>query len=227
MNILAIDTSLNAVSVCVFDGGRGLSLSSQTVPMERGHAEALLPIVDSVMQSVEHGFSAIDRIAVTVGPGSFTGIRVGIAAAKAMGIALDAPVVGVSTLAAFASEVVLRGGKEDIVAAIDARHGQVYAQMVAPNGRMIIKPHVSPSGDFLRQIGKGPVRFTGPAAANLIIEAWSMHISADAAGSVAIPPIDCVAKLGLSASPETAPPNPLYLKAADVTLPAAKSVHRA
>ena len=75
--------------------------------MERGHAEALAPLLERLMFGVEGGFATLDRIAATVGPGSFTGIRIGLATARAMGLALDIPVVGVSTLVAFAGPLLL------------------------------------------------------------------------------------------------------------------------
>ena len=75
--------------------------------MERGHAEALAPLVERLMSGVEGGFASLDRIAVTAGPGSFTGIRIGLAMARAMGLALNIPVVGVSTLVAFAGPLLV------------------------------------------------------------------------------------------------------------------------
>ena len=73
--------------------------------MERGHAEALIPLIERVMGGIDGGFGSLDRIAVTVGPGSFTGLRVGIAAARAIALCWSIPAVGVSTLAALADWV--------------------------------------------------------------------------------------------------------------------------
>src|SRR5208283_3966633 len=103
MRILAIDTALPAISACVLDEGAESPESIETIAMERGHAEALLPLIERVMARVEGGFASLDRVAVTVGPGSFTGLRVGIAAARAIGVACKVPVIGVSTLAALAA----------------------------------------------------------------------------------------------------------------------------
>ena len=103
MRILAIDTSCGAASVAVVESGRAGPLAVISRPMARGHAEALAPMVEEAMRGVEGGFPSLARIAVAVGPGSFTGIRVGLAMARAMGVALAIPVVGVSTLAAFAA----------------------------------------------------------------------------------------------------------------------------
>jgi tRNA threonylcarbamoyl adenosine modification protein YeaZ len=97
MKILVIDTALLAISACVLDDCADSPEAIETIALERGHAEALLPLIDRVMVRVEGGFASLGRVAVTVGPGSFTGLRVGIAAARAIGIACKVPVAGVST----------------------------------------------------------------------------------------------------------------------------------
>src|SRR6185437_3593559 len=103
MHVLAIDTALGACSAAVLDSGRGAITAHETLPMQRGHAEALMPLIARVMEQGQLSFDALDRIAVTVGPGSFTGLRVGIAAARGIALAAGKPAVGLSTLAAFAA----------------------------------------------------------------------------------------------------------------------------
>jgi len=105
MRILAIDTSCGAASAAVVERGQIEPLVAETRVMARGQAEALVPMVEDAMARIERGAASLDRIAVTTGPGSFTGIRVGVALARAMGLALGVPVVGVSTLAAFAASL--------------------------------------------------------------------------------------------------------------------------
>src|ERR1051326_3399635 len=99
MRVLAIDTALEACSAAVLDTASG-KLTSESLPMVRGHAEALMPLIGRVMKAADVAFSALDRIAVTTGPGSFTGLRVGIAAARGIGLAATKPVVGLTTPAA-------------------------------------------------------------------------------------------------------------------------------
>jgi tRNA threonylcarbamoyladenosine biosynthesis protein TsaB len=94
MRVLAIDTALAACSAAVLDTEYGGILASESVPMVRGHAEALLPMLKRVMDKAELKFPDIDRIAVTTGPGSFTGLRVGIAAARGLALAAAKPAVG-------------------------------------------------------------------------------------------------------------------------------------
>ena len=85
MRVLAIDTALEACSAAVLDLDRGGIVASETIPMVRGHAEALMPLIARVMDWREAEFAGLDRISVTTGPGSFTGLRVGISAARGIG----------------------------------------------------------------------------------------------------------------------------------------------
>ena len=103
MLILAIDTALEACAVAVLDAETDALRAQESQAMARGHAEALMPMIERVMQAATLPFTALDRIAVTVGPGSFTGLRVGISAARGLGLAADKPVVGVTTLSAYAA----------------------------------------------------------------------------------------------------------------------------
>ncbi len=141
MRILAIDASCGAVSGGVLDSGAAEAIAQRSEPMARGHAEALAPLLERLMENVEGGFASLDRIAATVGPGSFTGIRIGLATARAIGLALDIPVIGVSTLVAFAGPLLFdEPGPGIIASVIDARHGRVYFQLFEPTGRPLIPP---------------------------------------------------------------------------------------
>jgi tRNA threonylcarbamoyl adenosine modification protein YeaZ len=108
MRVLAIDTALGACSAAVLDIAGAEPLAVEQMPLERGHAEALMPLIERVMAGVDGGFGSLSRVAVTVGPGSFTGLRVGVAAARAIGLAARIPVVGVSTLAAYCASMMGR-----------------------------------------------------------------------------------------------------------------------
>src|SRR5438105_1650385 len=120
MRILAIDTALAACSAAVFDSAQNSVLAGESLPMKRGHAEALMPLIARVMDAAGVEFDELDRVVVTVGPGSFTGLRVGISAARGIALAAGKPARGVTTLAAYAAPHM---ANEDVLvaAAIDAR----------------------------------------------------------------------------------------------------------
>ena len=215
MRILAIDTALSAVSACVLTAGATHAEASESLGMERGHAEALIPLVERVMARVDGGFAALDRIGVTVGPGSFTGLRVGIAAARAMALAWSIPAVGVSTLAALAAPLIVADEEGTIGVAIDARHGHIFFAAFHADGRIQIPPRFATIVEAMAQLGDGPLRLAGNGAPLLAIEAWSRGIQAEIAGERIAPDITFVARLGLLADPAGAPPRPLYLKSPD------------
>ncbi len=121
MLTLVLDTALNACAVAVSQDGDVLAHASE--PMQRGHQERLAPMVETVMLSAGVDFDALDRIGVTVGPGSFTGLRVGMAFAKALSLALDIPCIGVNSLEALAA-----GRTGFVAAAIAAKGDQLYLQ---------------------------------------------------------------------------------------------------
>src|ERR1700688_544047 len=142
MRVLAIDTALEACSAAVLDTEQGGILASESIPMVRGHAEALLPLVSRVMSEAAMEFGALDRIAVTVGPGSFTGLRVGVSAARGIAVAAGKPAVGLTTLAAFAAPYIAADDVTALLTAIDARNEQVYMQLFRPAGRTLIQPRI-------------------------------------------------------------------------------------
>jgi tRNA threonylcarbamoyladenosine biosynthesis protein TsaB len=136
MLVLGLDTCLASCSVAVLDGDRALAHASET--MARGHQERLAPMAEQVMRQAGLGFGDLDRIGVTVGPGSFTGLRVGVAFAKGLATALARAAVGLGTLEALAAEA------EGLVfAAVDARRGQLYLQGFE-DGRPLMAPDALP-----------------------------------------------------------------------------------
>ena len=215
MRILAIDTSCGAASVAVVESDKVEPLAVLSRPMARGHAEALAPMVDEVGRSVEGGFASLDRIAVTIGPGSFTGIRVGLALARAMGLALGVPVVGVSTLVAFAAPLLSQPKTGIIAAAIDARHGSVYFQLFEASGRPLGPPRCDSLRECVRGVGAGPALLAGDAVDLLASEAHRAGLPYDLAAAASAPDIVAVARLGLALDPASNPARPLYVKPPD------------
>ena len=217
--ILAIDTALAATSVCLLAPGDRKPFAAETLFMEAGHAEALLPLVDRIVARLPGGFPAVTRVAVTIGPGSFTGIRVGVAAARAFALACRVPAVGVSTLAALAAPAIAVGARPPIVAAVDARHGNVFVQSFGARGETLLPPALMGAGEAARALGPGPLRLIGSGGPAVARAAFALGVTADTEGFHALPDIAFVARLGLLADPETAFARPLYLKAPDATPP--------
>jgi len=215
MLILAIDTALDACATCVLDTDAGQLVARESQAMKRGHAEALMPLIARVIKASGIGFAALDRIAVTTGPGSFTGLRVGLSAARGIGLAADRPVVGLTTLNAYAAPVVSENGAQPVLSAIDARHDQVYFQVVSGNGGSLVWPRVAPIEEALAASRFGAPILVGNAA-KILADRWP----ADAAPPFQVeaqpaPDIAWVAWLGAAVSPEIAPARPYYLRAPD------------
>lgn len=215
MLVLAIDTALESCAAAVLDTDAEAFRARQSLPMKRGHAEALMPMIDEVMKAASLSYAALDRIAVTVGPGSFTGLRVGISAGRGLGLAANRPVVGITTLAAYAAPLIDGESETPVIAAIDARHGHVYAQVFSGGGTSLIKPAIMPLEDVFRAARFGPAHLVGDAA-EMIAEQWPPEFEPPASvNRQAAPDIAWVAWLGASVEPDEAPPRPYYLRAPD------------
>jgi len=171
MLILAIDTALDACSAGVLDTDAARLIALESQPMKRGHAEALMPLIARVIKEAGIAFASFDRIAVTTGPGSFTGLRVGLSAARGIALAADKPVVGLTTLTAYAAPVVSENAEQPVISAIDARHDQVYFQVVSGDGSSLIRPRVAPIEEALRASRFGAPHLVGNAA-GILADRW-------------------------------------------------------
>jgi tRNA threonylcarbamoyladenosine biosynthesis protein TsaB len=204
--VLAIDTCLTACSVAVVEGEDVLAQASE--PMTRGHQERLAPMTGEVMRAANLGFGAIDRIGVTVGPGSFTGLRVGLAFAKGLALALGRPCVGVGSLEALTSALETEGLR---VAVIDAGRGRLFVQ-IFDGEKAIVAPdslEIGAAAAWLAElVQSSDLTLTGPGAALLSGVAPDASVIDQDAPSPVV-----VAKL--SARSPIIPPRPLYLRAPD------------
>jgi len=215
MLILAIDTALDACSAGVLDTRASKLVAQESQPMKRGHAEALMPLIARVIGQSGIGFKALDRIAVTTGPGSFTGLRVGLSAARGIALAANKPVVGLTTLTAYAAPIVSQNGEHPVISAIDARHDHVYLQVVSGNGSSLIRPRVASIEEAL-----GAARFGAPHlvgnAAGILADRWpAQALPPFKVDAQPAPDIAWVGWLGAAVSPNTAPARPFYLRAPD------------
>jgi tRNA threonylcarbamoyladenosine biosynthesis protein TsaB len=225
MRVLAIDTALEACSVAVLDTGHG-KVASESLPMVRGHAEALMPLIARVMAQAEVPFSALDRIGVTTGPGSFTGLRVGISAARGIALAAGKPAFGLTTLASLAAPRLAEDDKTSVAVAIDARHQHVYLQVFGPGGRAPTAPRIASVADAVQIASQGPVRVVGTGA-TMLAAAWPATepppLSVD---DLRAPDIVWVGRLAVTAGDEALTPKPLYLRAPDAQPQAAARLPR-
>lgn len=136
MLILAIDTALDACSAALLDTEAGALLARESLPMARGHAEALMPLLARLRAAAALDFAKLDRIVVTTGPGSFTGLRVGLAAARALGLAWGAEVIGYPTFALLAAMAAAERGEQALAVAMTGGHGEWFVERFA-GGRSV------------------------------------------------------------------------------------------
>ena len=219
MLILSIDTALDACAAAVLDTSAGHAIALESLPMKRGHAEALMPLIARVMKASGVPFAALDRVAATTGPGSFTGLRVGLSAARGIALAAGKPVVGVTTLTAFAAPIVSEDSEHPVISAVDARHDHVYFQVLGGDGHSLIKPKVAPIAEALEAARFGTPHLVGNAA-DMLARRWPEYAPPPfKVDQQAAPDIAWVAWLGAAVNPESSPARPYYLRAPDAKPP--------
>lgn len=217
---MVIDTALSACAAGVFEGEAGSvsprALGVRVEFMTKGHQERLGGLARDAAAEAG-GFDAIGRIGVTTGPGSFTGLRVGLAFALGLGAALDRPVVGVSTLDALAASVPTAGF---VAALIDARRGQVYARLfrdgVALNEAEALPLETARDRILAEAGGERPILVGGGA---VVLADNFAELAEAILHPLPAPTLEAVAGLALAADPATSPPQPLYLRAPDAIPP--------
>jgi tRNA threonylcarbamoyladenosine biosynthesis protein TsaB len=217
MLILALDTSMAACSVCVYDAGPGRVLGSRHKFMDRGQAEALAPMVQETMALAGVAFKDLARIAVTTGPGTFTGVRIGLAMARGLGVALSIPITGINSLAAIACNET--AGNLPIVVAVDARANEIYFASYDASRHELAAPVIVALTEAHKLMPTHPVKMLGTAADLLLDKNDAQHVRSDAGD---LPIAENFVKLAASMPISSAPPEPLYLRPPDVKPQAAK-----
>ncbi len=214
MTLLALDTCMAACSVAVWRDG---VVAHRFAAMERGHAESLFPMIQEAMTKAGARFADLHAIAVTRGPGSFTGVRVGVAAARGLALATDKPIIAATSLEVIAHAAGKRLSAKQrhapLTVAMDARRGQIYCQQFA-RGRAVSDAQVMSPEDCAATLphessiaaGSGARLLADAAGAAYRLVALEPDLLPDAADLAAI----CADK-----APETAPLTPLYLRAPD------------
>jgi tRNA threonylcarbamoyl adenosine modification protein YeaZ len=220
MRLLAIDTALDACSVGVA-GVAGVVTRSEVIG--RGHAEVLMGLIAAALAEAGLAVSDIARIAVTVGPGSFTGLRIGIAAARGLALVTGAEVVGIGTLAVHAEEARFHRGAVPVLALIAAGRGEVYGALVSPDGREDVPPAVA-SPAYFAAFADGGVVLAGSGAD--MVAALAPGAERRIAHRHAAPDIAALCRLGMRAPAADGPVRPVYLRPPDAKPQAAAALAR-
>jgi N6-L-threonylcarbamoyladenine synthase len=207
MIILALDTAGVDCAAAVYDSGRDTVLGEASDMIGKGHAEHLMGVVDRALDRAGIALSAVERIAVTVGPGSFTGIRVGVAAARGFALALGIPAVGVTTLAVMAEAERPRSPGKPVLAAMDAKRDEIYLQTFSSGGDPIDEARAVTIGQAQAHAAEFDGAVTGSATPLLRPDAAGDHANRF--------PISVVARLGAAADHSSGKPKPLYLRGPD------------
>jgi tRNA threonylcarbamoyladenosine biosynthesis protein TsaB len=215
---LGVDTALGACSVALLEDDKTLAHIFE--PMDRGHAERLAPMVEEAMKAAGADFSSLDRLAVTVGPGTFTGQRVGLAFMRGLRLALRLPLTGVTTLEAMAVAAMAQTGESKAAAIHDARRNEAY--LLLRHGEMVMQqPIVMPfekAMERLRDFGGCVLAGTG---AQMAAESLGPTF---VLSSIRQPDALWVARLAAPRPPTQDAPGPLYLRAPDAKLPGGKAL---
>ena len=228
MRILAFDTATSACSAALWEDGRVGARRFET--MTRGHAEALLPMIADVMNEAGIDFPRLDLIAVTVGPGAFTGLRIGLAAARGLALAAAVPCLGVTTL-----EAVVHGVSEGeragatLLVALSTKRRDVYAQAFDARLTPLAPPRALLPGDLMAMVPAGQVVVAGDAAREAAAMLTARGVDAAPSAAPALPDAAVVAAIAARrwTPGDVAPaPAPLYLRPPDAKIPTEDSRRR-
>ena len=223
MNILALDTSMTACSVALWR--QGGVVWSRRRDMERGHAEALMPMLRDVLDGAGCGVSDLDLVAVTVGPGAFTGLRIGLAAARGLALAAELPCFGATT-----TETVAHGVPEaersgaTLVVALQSNRADIYAQAFTPDLEPLSGPRALLPIEVAGLVTEGGRVVVAGDASTLVRPALA-GAGLDVAVSGASGTPDAAVLAAIAArrwrpGDRPASPSPLYLKPPAATAPA-------
>ncbi len=211
MLVLGLDTCLQSCSVALCDRASGQVLSYRRENMERGQAERLADMVDAVMMDQGDPYEKLAFVATTRGPGSFTGLRIGLSFARALGTVLEIPVTSITTLEAIARNVAHNPERLPIVVAVDARRGELYLQVFDADFALLTEAMAVPAGEAPGHLPPGPCLLAGSGASCLVdVEKGRLKADCDV-----LPDAEIVAMHAPVEPVPEALPEPLYLRPAD------------
>ncbi len=210
--MLALETSDRLCAACLVDEANGHIVSSMTLDIGRGHAERLIGLIGDLLRDANCGYPDLTCLAVCVGPGSFTGIRVGLATATGLSIALGISVRGVTSLQALAMAALDKSSGRTILALVDAHRGDIYAQMFSSGGLPLDGPRQIPLAEGAKLAGVANV-VCGGSGATLLLASYP-DLGLILVDGIGLPSVDCVARAALAPS-TTVAAKPLYLRRPD------------
>lgn len=214
MKLLAFDAASSACSAAVFVDGR--VAAERFAAMERGQAEALVPMIEAVMAEAGLAFAALDGLAVTIGPGAFTGVRIGLAAAHGLALARSLPCVGLTTLeaVAFPAANELREG-ETLIAAVESKREELFLQPFRSNLGPVGAAFAASPEEAGTLLPEGRLLLAGDGADRL---RSGLGARAAIAGASGPPRAAAFVALGAARLRQAVPsvlPRPLYLRSPD------------
>ena len=231
MKVLGLDTSTSGCSTAVWVDGS--TIAKRAEPMARGQAQALVPMADEVMAEAGLDYTGLDRIAVTVGPGAFTGLRISLAAARGFALAANVPVVGITTFEAVAHGLPEgeRAGCRAVLVAVDSRRAEPFLQLfdatLSPLGEAAM-PDPAVIGDWLTarlaalpDIARGDLLIAGDGV-ELVRPILQDFANIRYASGNGVPDAETVAVLAAARSDVSisgVEPEPFYIRPPDVSLP--------
>ncbi len=218
-SVLGFDCAGRGCSAAILIGDR--VVAERALPMERGQAAALLPMIEAVLTDAGLRIAALDLLAVTIGPGGFTGLRIGLAAARGLSLAAARPLAGVTSFAAVAAAVPeqLRAGRR-LVVALDSKRNEIFLQCFADDGSAAGAAALVGPDELASWLSPGPLILAGDAALRLADGLRGRDVVL--APGDGLPRAGDVARLGAAAWRSGAPlprAEPLYLRAPDTSVP--------
>lgn len=213
MKLLAIDTAANLCSACVWDTETGTERGRSVADLGKGHAEFLMTTIDEALTAAGCGFADLGMLAVATGPGSFTGVRVGVATSRGLALALKIPAVGVSTLDAIAAEAAQAHPGQHVLATIDAGREELYVALYDELAKPVYGPLVTTLANALEIARQSLPVLAGSAASKIAggLAPLSLGIGPEAATA----DIATYARIAAARGPAPQPPVPLYLREPD------------
>ncbi|URQ74771.1 MAG: tRNA (adenosine(37)-N6)-threonylcarbamoyltransferase complex dimerization subunit type 1 TsaB [Candidatus Ochrobactrum gambitense] len=213
MKILALDTAASYCAAAVYDADGDVVLAQVSENIGKGHAEVLMDYVSRALAEAGVTIKDIDRVAVNIGPGSFTGVRIGVSAARGFALALGCPAIGVTAFEALADETLAQVPGKPVTILLDAHRGEIYAQTFDANGAALSKPSVLSREEAEAFAGNAPLETVlAGSAARSINEALGDKFALGPVEPTAA--IATFARLAATRTPGDAP-KPLYMRGPD------------